>query len=74
MKPAQVIFHQAPPPPQLQQYVQAFWHAEGSGALTLGAIADGCPGLVFHQTEHGLLWGEQKKNYPASFFTGKLPG
>jgi hypothetical protein len=57
MKPAPVIFHQASPPPHLQQYVQAFWHAEGSGALTLGAIADGCPGLVFHQTEQGLLPG-----------------
>jgi AraC-like DNA-binding protein len=71
MKPAPVIFHQASPPPHLQQYVQAFWHAEGSGALTLGAIADGCPGLVFHQTEQGLLWGEQKKKLSSFFLYGQ---
>ncbi|RZS72250.1 helix-turn-helix transcriptional regulator [Pseudobacter ginsenosidimutans] len=72
MKPLPpVTFHHSSPPPHLQQYVQAFWHAEGTGALTLGTIADGCPGLVFHQTERGLLWGEQKKKLSSFFLYGQ---
>lgn len=71
MSPSPVTFHHTAPPPQLQQYVQAFWHAEGTGALTLGAIADGCPGMVFHQTDRGLLWGDQKKKLSSLFLYGQ---
>lgn len=71
MSPSSVIFHHIQPPPHLQQYVQAFWHAEGDGALILGAIADGCPGMVFHQTDRGLLWGDQKKNLSSLFLYGQ---
>lgn len=66
-----VRFHHALPPPHLQQYVQAFWSAEGSGALTLGAIADGCPGLVFHQTDRGLLWNNGTKKLSSFFLYGQ---
>lgn len=73
MKPSTppVSFHHMPPPPHLQQYVQAFWLAEGEGAITLGAIADGCPGLVFHQTESGLLWGDVQKKLSSLFLYGQ---
>ncbi|MBO9633372.1 MAG: helix-turn-helix transcriptional regulator [Chitinophagaceae bacterium] len=73
MKPStpQVSFHHMPPPPHLQQYVQAFWHAEGDGTLVLGAIADGCPGLVFQQTDSGLLWGDVKKKLSSLFLYGQ---
>ncbi|NML19568.1 helix-turn-helix transcriptional regulator [Pseudoflavitalea sp. G-6-1-2] len=73
MKPTKspVSFHTAAPPPHLQQYVQAFWSASGPAAHTLGAIADGCPGLVFHQTEKGLLWGDDTKQLSSLFLYGQ---
>lgn len=66
-----VRFHSALPPPHLQQYVQAFWSAEGTGTLTLGAIADGCPGLVFHQTDRGLFWNDGAKKLSSFFLYGQ---
>jgi len=56
-----MTFKQISPPDYLKDYVESFWISEGTQSATIGAIADGRPGIVFHQTDGGLYLNRTKK-------------
>ncbi|HSR19066.1 MAG TPA: helix-turn-helix domain-containing protein [Ignavibacteriaceae bacterium] len=49
------------PSDQLKDYVKHFWFLEGNTSKTLRALADGSPGIIFHQAENGLFLNQTKK-------------
>jgi hypothetical protein len=49
------------PSDHLKDYVKHFWFLEGTTSKTLWALADGCPGIIFHKTENGLFLNQSKK-------------
>ncbi len=56
-----MTFKQISPPDYLKDYVEAFWISEGTRSATVGAIADGRPGIVFHKTDGDLYLNHTKK-------------
>lgn len=55
-----MVFQQIQPPEALQNHVRYFWTLEGtcpaSLTKTFATIADGCPGFVFQQSDHGMFY------------------
>jgi AraC-like DNA-binding protein len=63
-------------PDTLKPYVRYFWVLENSDAddssqKIFGAIADGCPGIILHQTEKGSYHDESNKQLPEIFLYGQ---
>ncbi|OZI07321.1 AraC family transcriptional regulator [Siphonobacter sp. BAB-5385] len=61
------------PPPALAAYVQAIWYLETPvsqvSAPTFRVLADGCPGLIFQQSESGSFY-QYEKPLPALYLYG----
>jgi len=56
-----MTFKRISTPDYLKDYVESLWISEGSQSATIGAIADGRPGIVFHETDGGLYLNRTKK-------------
>jgi AraC-like DNA-binding protein len=56
-----MTFKRISPPDYLKESVESFWISEGTRSATLGAMADGRPGIVFHCTDGGLYLNHSKK-------------
>jgi AraC-like DNA-binding protein len=54
-------FERVPAEESLKPYVRHFWHVEGQSTVTIKALADGCPGIVFQQADGGTLLNQEKK-------------
>lgn len=61
MTEVKMKYEQFKPTEHLKDYVKFFWSAEGTNSKTFEVIADGCPGIVFHQAENGLFLNQTKK-------------
>lgn len=52
------------PPSYLKHHVRYFWTLESDGIAAephiLGPVADGCPGLIFQQSDNGTFFQENK--------------
>lgn len=63
------------PPEELKQLVRYFWVLEDDNAhaapKTFLAIADGCPGIIFHQPEKGKLLDYEQKPLPGVILYGQ---
>jgi AraC-like DNA-binding protein len=66
---------QLPPPAYLKDYVRYFWVLESSvddrSPKIFRPLADGCPGLLFQQSEQGLFYDQTKKLLPRIFLYGQ---
>jgi AraC-like DNA-binding protein len=64
-----------PVPDHLKSYVQCYWILENPHAGTqpsrLGPLADGFPGLMFHQTTSGKLYDQHQEKLPDFFLYGQ---
>ncbi|MBC7829532.1 MAG: AraC family transcriptional regulator [Chitinophagaceae bacterium] len=66
-------YEQIKPPDQLQGHIKYYWTMESSVdsvTNTFRTIADGCPGLIFQQTENGDFYQNNKK-LPGIFLYGQ---
>ncbi|MFY0252522.1 DUF6597 domain-containing transcriptional factor [Chitinophaga sp. 30R24] len=58
-------YQEIPPPAYLQHHVRYFWTLESDGPNPLpqvfGPVADGCPGLIFQQSDKGTFYQEDKQ-------------
>ena len=66
-------YDQIQAPDQLKSYIKYFWTLESpidSLPNTFRTIADGCPGLIFQQTENGNFYQNDKK-LPGIFLYGQ---
>ncbi|MEW6195569.1 MAG: helix-turn-helix domain-containing protein [Bacteroidota bacterium] len=61
MTKEKIKYEQFKPTEHLKNYVKFFWFVEGTNSKTFDVIADGCPGIVFHQAENGLFMNQTKK-------------
>ena len=63
-----MTYKQISTPDYLTEYVEYFWISEGTQSATIGAMADGRPGIVFHQTDGGLYLNHSKKLSPVFLY------
>lgn len=56
-----MFYKQVSPGESLKDYIKYFWFLECETSATIRAVADGCPGIIFHQTENGLYLNQKKK-------------
>ena len=60
------------PPENLKPFVRYFWVLENSGAadstVTFSPLADGCPGIMYQQTDKGTFFLEEDNKQLASIF------
>jgi AraC-like DNA-binding protein len=72
---SKVIYRQIQPPAYLAEFVDYFWTLKSCGTeggpKMFGPLADGCPGLIFQQSEHAHLFAPNKKELPKSFIYGQ---
>jgi len=69
-----MIYQQIPPPAPLKDYIRYYWalesHAADPAATSFRTMADGCPGLIFQQPDHGVLY-QNSKQLPGIFLYGQ---
>src|SRR5687768_6529976 len=66
-------YNQILPPDYLKPYIKYFWTLEYPGdslPKVFRTIADGCPGLIFHQTDKGEFY-QNNKQLPSIFLYGQ---
>lgn len=66
-------FDQIKPPDHLKAYIKCFWTLEyniDSLPKTFRTIADGCPGLIYQQTDNGQFY-QNSKQLPSIFLYGQ---
>jgi AraC-like DNA-binding protein len=67
-------YRQIPPPELLKNHIRYFWILESEGTATdrtsFRAIADGCPGIIFYQSDDGSFFREDKQ-LPDIFLYGQ---
>ncbi len=67
-------YEQIQAPGYLKNYIRSLWtlenHLEESVPKTFRTIADGCPGIIFQQTEKGVFYRDDKK-LPGIFLFGQ---
>src|SRR5438552_11511568 len=63
------------PPEILQPFVQYIWVLENdhndSSSITFNPLPDGCPGIMFQQSQHGLFVDESNKQLSNIFLYGQ---
>ncbi|MBC7921441.1 MAG: helix-turn-helix transcriptional regulator [Ferruginibacter sp.] len=63
------------PPAHLKDYIRHFWILESDCVdplpKTFGPVADGCPGLIFQQSEKGTFYDQKNKKLPNIFLYGQ---
>lgn len=66
---------QIPPPDYLKGYVRYFWTLESNGStaspITFGPMADGCPGIIFQQSERTMFYSADNQPLPGIFLYGQ---
>lgn len=65
-------YTQIQPPDHLRSYIKSFWTLEygaDSASKTFRTIADGCPGLIYQQTDNGEFY-QNSKQLPSVFLYG----
>jgi len=67
-------YQQLQPPAFLKDHVRYFWtlesHVAGSADKTFGPIPDGCPGMIFQQSDQGNFY-QFEKELPPLFLYGQ---
>lgn len=66
-------YQQIQPPDYLKPYIKYFWTVDSSVdtiSKTFRTIADGCPGLIFQQTDKGNFY-QNNKQLPTIFVYGQ---
>jgi AraC-like DNA-binding protein len=68
-------YAQIPPPASLENYVQYFWTLESDVAspepISIGPLADGCPGLMFQNKEIGIYFDQYDNPLSEVFIYGQ---
>ncbi len=68
-------YQQIQPPNYLREYIRYFWVLESNciqaDPKTFRTIADGCPGIVFQQSEKSAFFDQHKNQLPGIFLYGQ---
>lgn len=68
-------FEQIQPPPYLREYVRYIWTLENTASdatpKTFAPVADGCPGLIFQQSDLVRFYDQDEKKLPDLFLYGQ---
>jgi AraC-like DNA-binding protein len=58
-------------PPRLKPYVKQVWFIDGSADNSFLNFADGNPGIIFQQSESGIVAGGKTQKVPATYVFGQ---
>lgn len=68
-------YQQLPPPEQLKPYVRYYWTLEYEDdhmlPHTFSPLADGCPGIIYQQSDTGVFFDREGKTLPPVFLYGQ---
>lgn len=68
-------YNQLPPPEHLKDHVRYYWVLEYDGdnnlPHTFSPLADGCPGLIYQQSDTNIFFDREGKSLPSVFVYGQ---
>lgn len=70
-----MTYNYLPPPDHLKEHVRYYWTLEYDGddnlPHTFAPLADGCPGLIYQQSDTNIFFDKEGKSLPAIFLYGQ---